>query len=67
MTELKPIESAPLDGTPIQVPHTVRYLPYKPDGKRQMKADGRWQEHNGYGWQNINWEPTKWLGEPDNA
>ncbi len=56
----RPIESAPKDGTPIVVGHLVRYLPYKPDGKRQMKADGRWQEWNGHGWSNIDWDPDVW-------
>lgn len=56
----RPIESAPKDGTPIVVGHLVRYLPYKPDGQRQMKADGRWQEWNGHGWSNIDWEPDEW-------
>lgn len=37
---------------------TVRWEPYKPDGRRQMKALGRWQEQVGWGdywtWQNCN-------------
>ena len=36
---------------------TVRWEPYKPDGARQMKAKGRWQEQVGSGdywrWQNC--------------
>lgn len=36
---------------------TVRWEPYKPDGQRQMKAKGRWQEQVGSGdywrWQNC--------------
>lgn len=28
---------------------TVRWEPYKPDGARQMKAKGRWQEQTGTG------------------
>lgn len=36
---------------------TVRWEPYKPDGRRQMKAKGRWQEQVGSGdywrWQNC--------------
>lgn len=35
----------------------VRWEPYKPDGQRQMKAKGRWQEQVGSGdywrWQNC--------------
>ena len=42
----------------IDVRHvTVRWEPYKPDGRRQMKAKGRWQEQVGCGdywrWQNC--------------
>ena len=57
----EPINTAPKDGTPITVGTLVRYLPYKPDGKRQMAKNGRWQEWNGYGWSNIDWEPTEWV------
>lgn len=57
----RPIETAPKDGTPVISFRTVRYLPYKPDGKRQMQSEGRWQEHNGYGWENCKEEPTQWL------
>lgn len=36
----------------------VRWEPYKPDGQRQMKAKGRWQEQQGSGdywrWTNCN-------------
>jgi hypothetical protein len=56
----QPIESAPEDGTPIITSRIVRYLPYKPDGQRQMKAKGRWQEHNGYGWENTQLDPVEW-------
>ena len=39
----------------------VRWEPYKPDGQRQMKAKGRWQEQVGSGdywrWQNCD-RPT---------
>lgn len=54
------IENAPKDGTPIVTGHLVRYLPYKPQGAKQMGKAGRWQEWNGYGWSNIDWEPTGW-------
>jgi hypothetical protein len=55
------IETAPRDGTPIASYRSVRYLPYKPDGKRQMRAEGRWQESNGYGgWENCKEDPAEW-------
>jgi hypothetical protein len=36
----------------------VRWEPYKPDGQRQMKAKGRWQEQQGSGdyWRWVNCE-----------
>ncbi len=44
------------DGEPfeIQVPTTVRWKKYKPSSS-QFKGGklGRWQEHNGYGWNNT--------------
>jgi hypothetical protein len=58
-----PIETAPKDGTPMSAYRTVRYLPYKIDGKRQMKVNGRWQEFNGYGWTNCD-EPNGWRPLP---
>lgn len=48
----QPVEAAPKDGTPVTGAEMYRYLPYKPDGRRQMKADGRWQRWNGFGWDN---------------
>src|SRR5689334_22073781 len=50
--EWQPIETAPRDGTPVLGGVTYRYLPYKPEGKRQMKSDGRWQRATDYGWEN---------------
>ena len=48
-----PIESAPKDGTEILGGELYRYLPYKPDGRRQMRADGRWQRWNGTRYENC--------------
>lgn len=56
----RPIETAPKDGTPIVTSRIVRYLPYKPDGARQMRKPGRWQEFNGYGWNNCD-DPAEWM------
>lgn len=62
-----PIATAPKDGTVVVSHRSVRYLPYKPDGKRQMKTEGRWQEHNGYGWENCKEPPTGWMPMPEDA
>jgi len=47
----------------------VRWEPYKPDGQRQMKAKGRWQEQVGSGdfwsWQNLVGRPANVEGQPD--
>jgi hypothetical protein len=59
-----PISEAPKDGTPLLSSRMVRYMPYKPDGRRQMKADGRWQEWNGYGWRYCEDEPTEYMSIP---
>lgn len=53
-----------MDGTPIVTTKTVRYLPYKPDGQRQMKKHGRWQEFNGYGWDNCKEDTIAWMPLP---
>lgn len=42
---------------------TYRYLPYKPDGRRQMRAPGRWQRATEHGFENCapptgEWRPT---------
>lgn len=66
----QPIATTPPDGHLVQHVNvrsvsTYRYLPYKPDGRRQMKADGRWQIHTGYGWTNAplpegaEWTPAR--------
>lgn len=63
----KPIEDAPRDGTPILVPLDVsyRWLPYK-DKSQQAKQGiyGRWQWHNGYGWENAAMTGTVWRATP---
>lgn len=63
----RPIVEAARDGTPMLASRTVRYLPYKPDGKRQMRADGRWQEWNGHGWTNCTDDPESFMPAPPPA
>lgn len=48
---------------------TVRWEPYKPDGARQMKAKGRWQEQVGTGvlWRWQNCERPAFAHDPDDA
>jgi len=52
---------APKDGKMFYVRRLCgpyRWKKYKPEGAKQMKAEGRWQESNEYGgWENCD-EPT---------
>lgn len=59
-TEWRDIATAPKNGTPIVGAELYRYLPYKPEGVRQMKRHGRWQRWNGYGWDNSE-PPESWM------
>lgn len=53
----KPINTAPLDGTPIylRVVQPYRFLPYKPNSQQAKSGQlGRWQMMNEYGgWDNC--------------
>jgi len=63
MTENKwlPIEQAPRDGTPVAAYRTVRFMPYKPAARKQGYPEGRWQEFNGYGWENCKDDPVEYM------
>ena len=37
----------------VRAIETYRWLPYKPDGARQMLRKGRWQKFDGYGFTNA--------------
>ena len=55
-SEWQSIDSAPKDGTVIevQVITLMRWLPYKPTSQQFKRGEkGRWQRHNGYGWENA--------------
>jgi hypothetical protein len=62
MSEWLSTDDAPRDGTPIIGSELYRYLPYKKDGARQMRAPGRWQRKTEFGWQNSAapeaWQPA---------
>jgi hypothetical protein len=52
----------------VDVRHVrVRWEPYKPDGRRQMKAKGRWQEqvYSGDFWRWQNCERPDFAHDPD--
>ena len=48
-------EASPRPGYYIDVRtvESYRWLAYKKDGARQMKAAGRWQRATEYGWENA--------------
>lgn len=56
-----PGSQAPTDGRHILGSVSYRYLHYKPDGRRQMKAEGRWQRATEYGWENCGGPPEWWM------
>ena len=61
-----PLDTAPKDGTVITVRSewSYRFQPYKKTSQEFTRGlAGRWQEHNGYGWQNCadpvgDWKPA---------
>lgn len=65
--EWRPTSEAPAKpGTYINVRTvtTYRWLEYKPDGKRQMKAEGRWQRATEYGWENASLPEGEFVPNP---
>lgn len=57
----RPISEAPKDGTAIAATELYRWLAYKPGApKSLLRRGGRWQRHNGYGWENAE-PPEMWL------
>jgi len=60
--EAQPIKTAPRDGSMIAVVTYVRWQPYKPASEQYRNGTkGRWQSHNGYGWENMDGTPEEWL------
>ncbi len=66
--ELRPMSSAPKDGSPfnVRVIHTHRWLPYKANSQQYKNGQrGRWQRATEYGWENCKqpdadgWQPLK--------
>lgn len=56
VSDWQPTSEAPCKpGTYINVRTvtTYRWLAYKKDGARQMRASGRWQRATEYGWENA--------------
>lgn len=45
---------------------TMRWKKYKPPSQQLKKGiEGRWQVHNGYGWENADFEPAYFLPPDD--
>jgi hypothetical protein len=66
----RPMSEAPeLPGTYINVrtttTNTYRWLAYKPDGARQMRAKGRWQRATEYGWENCSKPDGEFVPTPE--
>lgn len=61
VTGWAPFDTAPTDGRPFRAQHeeVMRWLAYKPEGARQMGKPGRWQIHNGFGWDNFPGNPAR--------
>ena len=60
--ECSPIESAPKDGQAVYGLLVMRRLSYKPSSEQYRKGiKGRWQEWNGFGWENAREQPGEWL------
>jgi len=56
----------PKDNRPVFASVHVRYERYKPNSQQARGGiEGRWQEHNGYGWSNTDVEVHNWLYDPD--
>ena len=63
----QPIETAPeVPGTYINVRSVTsyRWLEYKKDGQRQMRARGRWQRATEWGWENCSKPDGEWMPNP---
>lgn len=59
----QPLDTAPKDGRYIYVRQNAvyRWLPYKPNSQeRQRGKKGRWQRHNGYGFDNAELVGESW-------
>lgn len=55
-------DELPEDCRHVEITQTARYKIYKGNSQQYKKGlRGRWQVFNGYGWDNIDWIPSKWL------
>lgn len=67
MSDLRPIDEAPKDGTIILATEAYRWKAYKPGStKGQLARGGRWQRWNGFGWENAE-PPEYWLPKPEKS
>ena len=55
-------DKLPNDGEIVEIPKTARYKLYKGNSQQFKKGiKGRWQVFNGYGWDNLGYEPRGWV------
>lgn len=59
------VSTAPKTGEIIYMPVSAKWTPYKAASDQFRRGiKGRWQVHNGYGWENMDGEPLYWLPCP---
>lgn len=60
-------EKLPKNCQPVYAKRLVRYKLYKPQSQQFKRGiKGRWQEFNGYGWDNCE-PPVEWLNPEEQA
>ncbi len=58
--EYKEMGSCPDEPVNVLIQKLMRYKKYKPQARKQGFPEGRWQEWNGWGWENTEETPIMW-------
>lgn len=60
------MDKLPDNCVPVVIKKLARYKYYKPNSQQFKRGiKGRWQEFNGYGWDNMAEEPLAWENAED--